>query len=66
MSTEHIETLLFFPSAVRIKARKIYQLKNSESQFNNPPVARIMVDRNKPKFKKSNYEDNRNKVRPGL
>ena len=33
--------------AVRINSRKNYELMNSKSEFNHPPVARVMVERKK-------------------
>ena len=38
--------------AVRIYARKNEELLNSKSEFNHPPVARIVVQNTKRKFDK--------------
>ena len=48
--------------AVRIHARKNNELLNSKSEFNHPPVARIVVK------KKSKYDDynRRQNSSPGL
>ena len=45
--------------SVRIYARQGHELMNSKSEFNHPPVSRIIVEKNpKPFFSK--------KVRPGV
>ena len=36
--------------AVRIKSRKSWELLNSKSEFNHPPIARIVVEKSKTKF----------------
>ena len=40
--------------AVRIKSRKNYELMNSKSQFNHPPIARVVVEGRKPKHFNTN------------
>ena len=48
--------------SVRIQARKSSELMNSKSQFNHPPIARIVVEK-----KKSKYDTNRKaQVSPGV
>ena len=48
--------------SIRIQTRKKSELMNSKSQFNNPPIARVVVK------KKSRYDYNgqRTKLSPGL
>ena len=46
--------------AVRIKSRTNLELLNSKSEFNHPPIARIVVQ------KKVKYNDNYNSVRAKL
>ena len=45
--------------AVRIHARKNDELLNSKSEFNHPPVARVVVEKSNKKFKNK-------QVSPGL
>ena len=47
--------------AVRIKSRKSWELLNSKSEFNHPPIARIVVEKTK-----NNYNTARAKLSPGL
>jgi hypothetical protein len=42
--------------SVRIQARKNSELMNSKSQFNHPPIARIVVEKNKSKFTNRNAQ----------
>ena len=44
--------------AVRITARKNYEMMNSKSQFNHPPIARIVLEKN--------TKHKRAKLSPGL
>jgi hypothetical protein len=48
--------------SVRIQSRKGSELMNSKSQFNHPPIARVVVE----KKSKHNYNDHRAKLSPGL
>ena len=48
--------------SVRIQARKPSELMNSKSQFNHPPIARIVVEK-KPKRFNDGYKA---KLGPGL
>ena len=47
--------------SVRIQGRKNSELMNSKSEFNHPPMARIVVER-----KKSNYKGRKAQLSPGL
>ena len=49
--------------AVRIKSRKNYELMNSKSQFNHPPIARVVVEGRKSKHFNTNPKT---QVSPGL
>jgi hypothetical protein len=49
--------------AVRIKSRKISELMNSKSQFNHPPIARVVVEGRKSKYFNTNPKT---QVSPGL
>ena len=40
--------------AVRISGRKKSELLNSKNEFNHPPIARIFVERSKPKYQAKN------------
>ena len=42
--------------SVRIQARTNSELMNSKSQFNHPPIARIIVEKNKSKFTNRNAQ----------
>ena len=48
--------------AVRIQARNPSESMNSKSQFNHPPIARIVVEKNS----KSDYNGPRAELSPGL
>ena len=50
--------------AVRIQSRKSSELMNSKSQFNHPPIARIIVEKTN-KYKPQ-YSDKRAQLSPGL
>ena len=47
--------------SVRIQGRKNSELMNSKSEFNHPPMARIVVEK-----KKSNYKGRKAQLSPGL
>ena len=49
--------------AVRIKSRKNSELMNSKSQFNHPPIARVVVEGRK---SKNNNANPKTQVSPGL
>ena len=48
--------------AVRIQARKPSEIMNSKSEFNHPPIARVIVE----KRKKFDNNGHRAKLSPGL
>ena len=48
--------------AVRIKSRKNSELMNSKSEFNHPPIARIVVEK-KPKY---NYKSVKGQLSPNM
>ena len=48
--------------AVRIQARNPSESMNSKSQFNHPPIARIVVE----KYSKRDYNGHRAELSPGL
>ena len=48
--------------AVRIKSRKNSELMNSKSEFNHPPIARIVVEK-KPKY---NYKSMKGQLSPNM
>ena len=47
--------------SVRIQARQKSELMNSKSQFNHPPIARVVVER-----KNSNFNARKTQLSPGL
>ena len=49
--------------AVRIKLRKNSELMNSKSEFNHPPIARIVVEKQNPKY---NYKSVKGQLSPNL
>ena len=50
--------------SVRIQSRKSSELMNIKSQFNHPPIARIIVEKTN-KYKPQ-YSDKRAQLSPGL
>ena len=48
--------------SVRIQARKNSELMNSKSEFNHPPIARVVLEK-KPKYV---FKNNQAKIGPGL
>ena len=48
--------------SVRIQARKNTELMNSKSEFNHPPIARVVIE----KKSKYGFKSNQAKLGPGL